>query len=235
MSRNALALDGEITVAGNYATTPDSVATSVTSDIDIRVEVALADWTPVIEGIQGLLGKWAGTGNESYRFYVTPAGTLKFDITSDGGTAIPAESTVATGFADGSTHWVRVTWLNSANRCQFFTSSDGVSWTQLGADVTQAAPGIYDSTTALVVGAMDAGFGFWITGYLFHAEVRDGINGTVVASFDATAVTRIGPRNPSTVAAGGPWTILGESWQWVEVAEVSIGGWGVGFVRMGSH
>ena len=40
---NTLRLPG---LSGNYLSTPDTAATSVTGDIDIRVKVALDDWTP---------------------------------------------------------------------------------------------------------------------------------------------------------------------------------------------
>lgn len=54
-----------------------------------------------------------------------------------------------------------------------------------------------------------------------YAEVRNGIDGTVVVSFDATAVTILGTRNPSTVpvggTAGGDWTVNGSAWDWMAI------------------
>ena len=45
---NGLVLSG---LFGNYASTPDSAALSITGDIDIKCKVAMADWTPSEENV----------------------------------------------------------------------------------------------------------------------------------------------------------------------------------------
>jgi hypothetical protein len=58
-TNNYLALGG---IAGNYASTPDSVANSITGDIDIRTKVALADWTPAVANVLPVLYQQLGLG-----------------------------------------------------------------------------------------------------------------------------------------------------------------------------
>jgi hypothetical protein len=197
----------------NYVSTPDSAANSIPGDIDVLARVAATDWTPA--NAQALLAKVTSTGVFAWQFHIHPNGALRFTISNEGSVVGPAESTVATGFADGTDHWVRVTRRQSDGRTQFFTSSDGSTWLQLGVDVVIfAGVTIYDSVAPITIGARDDG-GNPLDGLVYYAELRDGIDGTVVQSFDAAAVTRLGVRNPSTVAAGGPWTINGAAWDWV--------------------
>lgn len=200
--------------SGNYVSTPDSAAVSITSDIDVRIKVAMADWTPA--ALVGLVAKYGSSGTRSYRLYVNADGTVQFDISSGGASAISAISTAATGFTDGTTHWVRATWNNTTDTCKFYTSSDGNSWSQLGADVAQAASAIFDGNAPLVLGALNSGAANWLDGSIYYFELRSGIDGTVVAKFDATDVTRTAVRTPTTWVAPTTetWTVNGTGWDW---------------------
>lgn len=199
---------------GNYVSTPDSEEVSITGDIDMRMKVALTDWTPTLSG---LVSKYLSTGNqESWRWYVYSAG-MQIDISSNGS----AESGANVGpmpFGDGETGWVQVTWRKSDRRTQFFTSSDGAAWDQLGTDQTTSGSGIFDSTSQLVLGSLDSGGSNWnLNGKIYYFELRDGIDGTVVSKFDSTDVTRTDTRTPTTWEAptGETWTVNGSAWDWV--------------------
>lgn len=110
--------------SGNYASSPDSAALSITSDIDIRVKVAMDDWTPA--ALCRLMSKSnTGSGTISYILSVISAtqgtaGCLRLTLSSDGTNTTAATSSVATGVTDGAVKWVRATWRNSDNRVQFF-------------------------------------------------------------------------------------------------------------------
>jgi len=92
--------------SGDYFSTPDSAAVSVTGDIDIRAKVSMADWTPATEST--IVCKWESTGNEySFAFVVTTGGNLRLYLSDDGSSNANVLSSVATGFSDGSTHWVK--------------------------------------------------------------------------------------------------------------------------------
>lgn len=202
---NALSLPGS---SDNFVTTPDSAANSIPGDIDIRIVVAASDWTSG----DALMRKATPTGILSWQLLLLGDGKLMFMYSPDGTTGVPATSTVATGFADGSKHGVRATRRRSDGRTQFFTSPDGASWSQLGADVfigwNPGESSIFDSGGPVIIVARDPRI-------VYYAELRDGIGGTVIHSFDAGAVTKLGTRNPSTVTAGGPWTVVGGVWDWV--------------------
>lgn len=203
------------TSGAGYASTPDSVAVSITSDIDIRVKLAMADWTAG----QGFVAKWGSSGQRSYRFYAsgTSPGSLQFEIAPSGASGVSDVSSVGHSFTAGSVHWVRATWTNADDVLKFFTSDDGSSWTQLGTNRSISASAIFDSSTAVLVGQQASSGGTNpLAGTIYYAEIRNGVDGTVVAKFDPSTVTPAGTRNPSSFVAstGETWTINGSTWDW---------------------
>lgn len=196
---NGLTLPG---VAGNYASTPDSAPLSITGDIDIRVQVALRDWTP--PAINALVGKYTGSNNQrSYLLNITTGGSANLFLSANGTAASQVTSSAVVGAADGAVKWVRATWRASDGRVQFFLSDDGLSWAQLGTNQTIAYAAIYDSSQALEVGSWASGGSYLAAGTFYRAEVRNGINGTVVASPDFTGTQSSGFHD----AQGNVWTV----------------------------
>ncbi len=173
-------------VNANWATAPDAAVLDITGDIDLRVKVALDDWTP--SASQTFISKWdsAASNNRGFIFEVQSTGILNLQLSADGSAQSAANSTVATGLTDGSTKWVRATYRQSDRRVQFFTSDDGITWTQLGADVTSAQTSIYANISVLGIGGITnvtAAGGQTPRGKFFRAQVLNGIGGTV--AFDA--------------------------------------------------
>ena len=197
-------------VSGNDATTPDSAAVSITGDIDLRARIAPTDWTNTA-GTQEIIAKSATDSSQfSYLLRLNSDGTLTFYWSSDGSALLNGTSTVATGFVDGTTHWIRATLdvnNGAAGRdIRFYTSDDGIIWTQLGATVTQGtATSIFDGTASLRVGMRNTASNGVFTGRIYYAEIRTGFDGTgtVVAAFDPTRGTR---------GAGSLVALTGETW-----------------------
>jgi hypothetical protein len=177
-------------VSGNYASVPDSAALDITGDIDIRVRVALDDWTP--SAINVLAGKWNVTGNQrSYLFSVETNGTLALRWSADGSAQLSMSSTVATGVADVAIKWARVTLdvdNGSGSRVgEFFLSDDGSTWTQLGTTVTTAGTtSIYSGTASVEIGSASAGGANNAAGKFYRAQILNGIGGTTVLDADFT-------------------------------------------------
>jgi len=168
--------------ATNSASAPDATALDITGNIDIRAKAAMDDWTP--SAIAVLIAKWTATGNQrSYRLDVNTNGTLTLFWSADGVTSSSATSTVSPTVADGQTLWVRATLSVASNYAViFYTSTDGLTWTQLGTTVTGVgATSIFNSTSILEIGALSGGANF--RGKFFRAQVLNGIGGTV--AFDA--------------------------------------------------
>jgi hypothetical protein len=220
---NVLQLPG---TSGNYVSTPDSAGNSLANDIDVRVQAMSPRW---ISGdtttYRCLMAKWGASTNFSWLFLLDTAdvanGALKFNISTNGtnnNLATTTQTLSAAGFTNGMVRWVRVTYRKSDKRTQFFWSADGSAWTQIGADVIHPQASVYNSFANVTIGANgSAGTANLWLGDIYKAELRDGIDGTAVQTFDATAVTKLGTRDPATVAAGGPWTLNGSAWDWAAV------------------
>lgn len=90
-----------------------------------------------------------------------------------------------------------------------YSSEDGVNWSQEG---TVASPNNFFSiksvTAPLAIGAIDNGANGNFAGKIYVAEVRAGIDGTVVASFNANDGA-IGASAITSSATGEVWTFTG--------------------------
>lgn len=210
-----------------YAETPDHASLDVAGDIDIRVAVALIDWTPASVQ-QDLVTKHFGTGanQASYAFAVRTDNMLLFRWSTDGAAMNPpaAVSTVAPTVADRGLLAVRMTFDadNGAgqNVTTFYTKTttpttaaadvaSDTGWTQLGATVTQAGVVVLANTpTAVRIGCRSDG-GNQTNGSFYTAVIKSGINGTTVANPDFTAQP-IGIA-PFDDGAGRTWTPGGDA------------------------
>jgi hypothetical protein len=169
-------------VASNYASAPDAAALDITGDIDLRCKVALDDWTPAANTT--LIAKYTTTGNQrSYRMYIGTSGQIVLQVSTDGTTPITLTNNATTGVSDGSTKWVRATRVASTGLCQFFTSDNGTTWTQLSTDVSGTSGNLFSGTAIMEVGSQTVGASEPARGKFFRAQVLNGIGGTV--AFDA--------------------------------------------------
>lgn len=195
--------------SGDYASTPDAAALDITGDIDLRVKVAMDDWTPAAE--QTLIAKYTATGNQrSYALAVTATGALIFRWSEDGTAEKTETSSATTGFTDGTAHWVRATLDSDVGgtdaQVTFYTSEDGSTWTALGAvQANGATTSIFSSTAVLELGSQTGGTVNRLVGKIFQADVKSSIGGTSVA-------TPIATTSGITDATGKVWTVQGNSY-----------------------
>jgi hypothetical protein len=159
----------------------------VTGDIDMRVRVALDDYTPAATN-RTLFSKWLEAGDQrSFRLVLLTTGVFRLGWSTDGaaGTVVTVDSTTAVSTLDTEITWLRATLDVSNGNVNFYTSDDGDNWTLLGtADQGGAgATSIDDSTALLEIGSDNVGTGGNIAGKWYRAELYDGIAGTL--EFDA--------------------------------------------------
>lgn len=208
--RGALALDGTPT---GYASTPDVAALALTGDLDVRVEVT-ADWYAQSD-TQTLIGQWETTGDQrSWHLAIEAGGVLTLTLSTDGVSTVapfqflpylPPRAAVRVTFHGGSGDGVL--------QVRFYTAPtlDG-PWTQISNDADLTGPGtypIFNSTAPLRIGPADSTAeppARPLTGLVHRAEVRNGIDGPIIAAPDFTAPTA-GPTFTDT--AGRVWTVQG--------------------------
>ena len=186
---------------------------NVTGDVDIRAQI-LTDWSsPASFG--GIISK-RGTGDTGeWLFQFDGSGNIRLTRFSDGA-ALDWTSTAApnTVFSAHEVGWVRVTHDvdngSSENVATFFTSTDGVTYTQLGSAVTRS--GTYTATTTsnpVTVGAARSNGNAAFSGEVHAAQVHDGIDGTQVVAFDPT-LGLVGASS-FTESTGETWSINGNA------------------------
>ncbi|MFD3614426.1 hypothetical protein ACFWWT_04085 [Streptomyces sp. NPDC058676] len=195
------------------ASTPDAAALDIASDIDIRVDATLSNWIDYTTALNTipLIGKFGvGAGTKSW-FFGTRNGAVYFEWSANGTDGLSASSTVPLPISPSGRMALRVT-LDADNGAAgrtvtFYTAStlDG-PWAQLGSTIVQAgATSIFNSALALRVGrATDISLTQPV-GRVHGAEVRNGINGALVAAPDFSAQTD--GASSFVDAAGRTWTV----------------------------
>jgi hypothetical protein len=199
-----LALPGGTT----RATTPDVPALAISGDIDIRLDAVLSSWQGSAE--MELCGKWSA---QRAWLLTIVAGRLRLYWSADSATTLAATSTASVAVPNSGRLAVRATLdVNNdagGRTITFYTAATLAGpWTQLGTPIVQAGTtGLAVTTTNVDIGAVgNVGFPDPV-GRCFKAEVRNGINGVVVAAPDFTAQT---PGVSSfTDSAGRVWSFVG--------------------------
>jgi hypothetical protein len=190
-------------------TTPDHASLDVTGDLDIRVDVSVAAWSPTDVTFAS---KWTVTGDQrAWYLRMSSNGKLGLSWSSDGTSATVKlyESTVRVPW------WVvrhmRVT-LDVDNGAgghtvTFYTSVDGSTWVPLGDPVTgTGTTAVFASTSDLRVGGRapitthEGARAQWR-----RFQLRNGINGPVVAEADVAAQA-VGVAS-WVDSAGRTWTV----------------------------
>jgi hypothetical protein len=184
---NVLCLNG---VAANKASTTDSAAISVTGPLQLDFVGASASWTGTN---QGFANKLTNAGQFSWDWAQITTGALRFRYSTDGTALKTANSTASHTFAAFQTGYFRVTLNTATGDVMFYTSPDGVTYTQLGTTVALASGAIFDGTDPVEVGLAGAGSQPF-NGNINRFTIRNGIGGPIVydpqfATFSKLAAT----------------------------------------------
>lgn len=188
---NALCLNGAL---NNYASAPDSVALSITGDIDIAIRLSTPIWTTPAATYR-LLTKRASATLVSYDLALTNTGALQFITSVDGSTLRSAGSSASVAFSNFAIGWVRVTRASASGDTIFYTAPDSSTyptvWTQLGTTQSTTAGAIFDGTQAVEIGSTNIGTAANLLGNVYRAQIRNGIAGTLVFDANFTAVAKL--------------------------------------------
>lgn len=175
---------------------------NISGDIDIRAKIAPVSWS---SGSQTIVGKDDGNTSREYIFALLAGGTLRLNTSRNATTWDTATSSIAVPFIDGSIGWVRAYRSASTGTVTFYTSTDGVVWSQLGTTVATTSGNLADySQVPVRIGTYD-GTAWPFNGKIYKVDVRNGFNDTSVLSpnFAAQAVGT----TSFTDEQGNVWTI----------------------------
>lgn len=160
-------------------------STHLSGVIDVRVKVREASWTPAAgSGFSCFVAKGSASPAISWRFGIANSGLLNFFYSTAGTVSVGIGSTAnvsTAGVTPGSTKWMRCLFNpddGGGNRVtKFYTSDDGVTWTQLGATVTTAGAVVVfnESTVGYQLGSLDTSLSPGLD--IFEVQVRNGEDG----------------------------------------------------------
>lgn len=180
----------------------------ITGDLDLRWHGQLDTWTP--ERDSALISRMSPETNQrSFGFEIVEGtGHLRLSFSFDGLLTERYASNVPPDYVPGQPIWLRCIRVVSTGVVSFYTSTDGETWEMLGIPLDSGIPGppFQAEGIPIMLGARSD----WlrpelnVKGRVYAAEVRDGIDGRVVATFNAAAFTE-----PHLYAwhGGRAWTI----------------------------
>jgi hypothetical protein len=202
---------------GSYFSTPDSVADSITGDIDIRAYVA-ANWGNLNSGVGAIVAKQTDATHRSY-WLALSNGNIQVMDSPDGSTQDFANGTPtlpAYGYRwvrgtididDGSGHQVATLYTSTDYNPANLSSG---TWTSLGStNISANIASIFDGTQVLEVGATFVGTANILGGAVRRLQLLSGIGGTLKVDFNPTDWTSGSTWTSS--ATGEVWTVHGAS------------------------
>jgi hypothetical protein len=193
--------------SGNFLSTPHAAKWAITGNLDISIRCAPVSWASGTE--QSLVAKEDSGASLQWRLSISSIGRLRLSYSTNGSTQVNVDSTVATGFSDGASRWVRVTRSSSTGNVIFYTAPDSpippVTWTQLGATVASVTTAYYNGTSRIEIGSRFNGNTERFTGVVRRVLVSSTIGGAAIGDFDPSLVTS--STSTTVVAATGEtWT-----------------------------
>jgi len=220
----ALLLPGK---TGAYASTPDHPDFDVV-DLDLRIRIEPDMWSTGIHRVDNvvtflsrrwLASRWTETGDErGWVAYLIDAGwpSLRFSpdgaaVSSSVGTPtvisalVPIWVALTVDADDGAGNRVATWWRYDGDS----PPDDVTTWDVVVQAVTATPMVLHPTTAPLAIGAINAGADATWAGRVLAFQMRDAINGTVVANPDFTGLE---PGTTSfTDAAGKDWTLAGDA------------------------
>ncbi|MCP5115500.1 MAG: hypothetical protein GY953_32135, partial [bacterium] len=120
-------------------------------------------------------------------------------------------------FRDGTRECVRMTVEPARGIQQIWISEVGIDWTPLGEGRTfEPIDGLHDSTGPVYIGTDRPAGTNSFSGKLYYVEVRDGLDGPIVADLDfRTPLQQDGGPERWIDSHGNQFTANGTGWEYV--------------------
>ena len=196
-----------MTAAGDFFSTPDSTASSITGNISFIVDASLTDWTPTVGNCLVAKDGVIPT-TRSYQFAVRTDGKLQLAFSVNGSAIITVVSTVATGFTDGNRYHIAVERESATGKVRFYTGTSRLNLVQLGDEVTSTSGTIADTTSVVQFGNL-ALLSYELTGRVYDSEIYSGLAVTA----NSSAILKV-DFDPTDWTTGSTWVSedTGEVW-----------------------
>lgn len=215
--------------AGNGVSTPSKTPLQITGDIDLRAKANLpanSDQPLVAKTISAALSHTYGFERRWNNLL-----TFRWKDSSDVNHGVDS-TLIASDFYNIDT-WYRVTLDvddgNGNHVVTFYTSSDGETWTVFEAITVVGTTDIKSEATTLYIAKRYGATATSINGSIYRAQVYDGIDGTMVADWDAARhLTSDAAGATSTDQFGNVWTLSGTTFSISQGADGLMALMGIG-------
>lgn len=209
---DGVAIDG----TGDYISTPDAAAWTISGVMRVIVRVNLADYSSAF-GV--LWGHWHSTLNQrSWLFRINTSGSLRFTVSTNGTSNLFDTSSGAAGLVDGTEYWLGVEYNTATGALAFYKADAAMDppriwtdWTLISSS-TVAAGVPFDANVAMTLGATAEGTAPLSAGTIYRGELWD--DGALVAAPDFTRTGNLTAHLGDTVATdllGNVWTLQGDA------------------------
>jgi hypothetical protein len=230
----APAVPGAVVQTTGHISSADRPSFDV-ANVDLQVWVSPTSTRPTAAADIG--SKWEPTNNQrSWRAFVNTDGTVAFSASANGTALVTGTSTVPMSALATDVKGIRVTYASATGAIRFYTSTDGLTWTQLGADVAIAATALFDSNTSLKVGRVAGGVGVTLAGTYRRWTLYNGVGGTLVADLELNRGWYNGEAGTSRVDNVGSFWALQSGVvisvvEWAETADMGPSGDVIGYTQ----
>jgi hypothetical protein len=195
-------------VAGNFVRTPNAAANQITGNIEITAQI-----NPLVLNIdQNIVNKSGVSGvTMGYNFFLNSAGGLNFSFSPTGSVATrtTVSSTVSlssVGLSANSIFWVKITRNATSGDIEFFTSTNGTTFSQLGATINSLIGNLFNSTEQLNIGTWGDVLHYF-TGKIYRATISNSIGGAPVVDFNPSQYNAANSQTQWVSTSGETWTI----------------------------
>ena len=183
-------------ITGNSCSTPNAAVNRISGDIEIQVKFQ-SNTNGAIT--QTLLFK-GDASSYNYAFDIS-SNFLRFIY--GGFTLISATTTINPLLLQ----WYKVTRNSTTGDVKFYTSTDGITYTQLGATVPSAVGILPVNNFALTVSDNTAFTGNGAQGNIYRATIANSIGGTPVVDFNPASYNAATSQTQWTSSTSEVWTI----------------------------
>ena len=166
-------------------------------------------WQSISATDYDLIGKFSGAAEGYILRYNGSAKTLVL-VTNLGGFTTYSSTATITAVNDAIL-WVKITRQRSNGEVKFFTSPDGITYTQLGSTVSGSTAAINVGSSVVEIGSRGVGTTASTLGKIYRATISNSIGGTPVVDFNPASYNASTSQTAWTSATGEVWTINTDS------------------------
>jgi len=191
-------------VAANYVSTPNAAVNQITDNLELTAQASLR-WQSITSTAFDLIGKFSVAAEGYILRYNGSAKTLVLVTNLGGFTTYSSTATITA--VDDSILWVRVTRQRSNGEVKFFTSTDGITYTQLGATVSGSTAAINVGSSVVEIGSRNVGATASTIGKIYRATISNSIGGAPVVDFNPNQYNAANSQTQWVSTSGETWTI----------------------------